>query len=237
MSSIDYLNCGLVELKFDGGGDAVTGMKFEGYGAVFSNIDKGGDVIEPGAFAQFLSDMRKGSQPWPAMLSQHGAMGLTSQDLTPVGVWHDLAEDGKGLKTDGEFADTERGRELYTLGKMKPRPAITGLSIGYIAKDVTPRSKPDEPRRRLKRIDLIEISPVTFPMNGKARISAVKALDEIASLADAEAFLREVGGLSKSQAVAFIARVKAATGRGDPDVFAELRESLERRGMALQSGA
>jgi hypothetical protein len=74
---------------------------------------------------------------------------------------------------------------------------------------------------------------VTFPANGKARISAVKSLDDIASLADAEAFLREVGGLSKTQAVAFIARVKAASGRGDPDMEQELRESLSKRGRAL----
>ena len=232
---IEYTNCGLIELKFDGGGDAATGMRFEGYGAVFGNIDKGGDLIEPGAFAAFLADVQQGKQDWPAMLSQHGGLGLTAQDLTPVGVWHEIVEDGKGLKTAGEFADTQRGIELYKLGKMKPRPAITGLSIGYIAKDSTPRTRPEEPRRRLKRIDLIEISPVTFPMNGKARIDAVKSLEQIASLADAEAFLREVGGLSKSQAVAFIARVKAASGRSEPDEMAELRNLLERRGQALRA--
>lgn len=231
---IEYTSCGLLELKFDGGGDAVTGMRFEGYGAVFGNVDKGGDLIEPGAFATYLSDIQQGKQEWPAMLSQHGGMGLTAQDMTPVGVWHDLAEDGKGLKTAGEFADTARGVELYKLGKMKPRPAISGLSIGYIAKESVPRTQPDEPRRRLKRIDLIEISPVTFPMNGKARIDAVKSLENIASLADAEAFLRDVGGLSKSQAVAFIARVKAASKRGEPDdAVLELAQALKRRGAAF----
>lgn len=234
--AIEYTNCGLVELKFDGGGDAATGMRFEGYGAVFGNVDRGGDVIESGAFADFLADMRKGKQEWPAMLSQHGAMGLTTQDMTPVGIWHDLAEDGRGLKTVGEFADTERGVELYKLAKMKPRPALNGLSIGYIAKDVTPRSKPDEPRRRLKRVDLIEISPVTFPMNGRARVTGIKSLDEIVSLADAEAFLREVGGLSKSQAIAFISRVKnAGRSESDEDVrhLKKLAERIEARTAAF----
>jgi len=119
---------------------------------------------------------------------------------------------------------------------MEPRPAITGLSIGYIAKEWAQRSKPEEPRRTLKKVDLMEVSLVTFPANGKARISAVKSVDEIASLADAEAFLREVGGLSKSQAVAFIARVKAAADRGEPDTLSELRESLQKRGRALALG-
>lgn len=231
--SIEYTNCGLIELKFDGGGDAVTGMRFKGYGAVFGNVDQGGDLIEPGAFSDFLADMHKGKQEWPAMLSQHGAMGFTAQDLTPVGVWHSLAEDGKGLDTEGEFADTERGIELYKLGKMKPRPALTGLSMGYIAKESIPRTRPDEPRRRLKRVDLIEISPVTFPMNRKARLS-VKALAD--NERDLEAWLMRDAGLSLREAKTVISHGfkhllrerDAASGE-----FAELAEALKRRGQAL----
>lgn len=199
---VDYIECGLIELKLDGGGDAVTGMRFQGYGAVFSNVDSYGDVIEPGSFAQFLADMNASRQSWPAMLSQHGGFGLTAQDMTPVGLWHDLAEDGKGLATEGEFAETDRGIELFKLAKMKPRPAINGLSIGYIAKEWEPRSKPEDPRRRLKRIDLIEISPVTFPANRKARIESVKGLYG-ARLA--EQALRDAG-FSATEAKAIVAR-------------------------------
>jgi uncharacterized protein len=207
-------------------------MVFEGYGAVFGNVDAYGDVIQPGAFADSLAASAK-SEVWPAMLLQHGGWGMGAEDMTPIGIWTSLSEDGVGLKVSGKLADTSRGREAYALLKMDPRPAISGLSIGYIAKEWSQRSKPEEPRRTLKKVDLMEVSLVTFPANGKARISAVKSLDDIASLADAEAFLREVGGLSKTQAVAFIARVKAASGRGDPDMEQELRESLSKRGRAL----
>jgi HK97 family phage prohead protease len=231
--AIEYTSCGLVELKFDGGGDVVTGMKFEGYGAVFGNIDKGGDLIEPGAFSAYMSDIQEGKQDWPAMLSQHGGMGLTSQDLTAVGAWHDLAEDGRGLKTAGEFADTPRGIELYRLGKMKPRPAISGLSIGYIAKESVPRTRPEEPRRRLKRIDLIEISPVTFPMNGKARISAVKSFD---NERDIERWLMQDAGLSRREARIVINsgfKSLLATQDAGGSELDELAESLKRRGAAF----
>lgn len=192
------------------------GMTFEGYGAVFGNVDSYGDVIQPGAFADSLAASVK-SGTWPAMLLQHGGWGMGSEDMTPIGIWTSLSEDGHGLKVQGKFADTVRGREAYALLKMDPRPAIDGLSIGYIAKEWTQRSKPEEPRRTLKKVDLIEVSLVTFPANGKARVSAVKSLEEIASLADAEAFLREVGGLSKSQAVALVARIKSAAGRSESD--------------------
>lgn len=209
MERLNRLAC---ELKFDSANDAE--MSFTGYGAVFGNVDAGGDMIIPGAFADTLASARKSGQ-WPAMLSQHG-VGWSSQDLTPVGVWTDLAEDGKGLKVVGKLADTPRGQEIYKLMKMTPRAAINGLSIGYIAKEWTPRTKPDEPRRTLKKIDLIEISPVTFPMNGKARVAAVKAIEELQKLGDVEGYLRESCGLSRSEAVALVSRIKSL-GQGDPE--------------------
>lgn len=235
---MERLSCTLGELKF-ATGDESESMSFEGYGAVFGNVDSYGDVIEPGAFAQYLSGVKSGSNQWPAMLLQHGGYGMTAEDMTPIGVWTDLAEDGKGLRVAGKLADTPRGREVYALMKMDPRPAINGLSIGYIAKEWEMRSKPEDPRRKLKRIDLLEISPVTFPANGKARVSAVKSIEDVASVRDAEEFLSALG-LSKTQAVALIARIKGA-GSGDPmgskggpgDPVAELLASLRKRSTAL----
>jgi HK97 family phage prohead protease len=225
---MDRLTCGLIEIKLagdDGGADA---MSFTGYGAVFNNIDAGGDLIEPGAFAAFLADVKAGKQRWPAMMSQHGGMGLTAEDLTPIGVWTDFAEDGHGLKVSGKFADTARGIEMYKLMKMTPRPAIDSLSIGYIAKEIVPRTSPDEPRRRLKRIDLVEVSPVTRPMNGLARVTSVKSIEELEDLKTAEQYLRDAG-MSRKGAVAFIARVKSLgqsdSDGGEPELIASLYKS------------
>lgn len=221
---MEHLNCGLIELKF--AGSSADAMSFEGYGAVFGNVDGGGDMIEPGAFASFLADIKAERQPWPAMMSQHGAMGLTSEDLTPIGVWTDFAEDGHGLKVQGVLADTARGVEMYKLMKMKPRPAINGLSIGYIAKEAIPRSSPDEPRRRLKRLDLIEVSPVTRPMNGKARVTGVKNIEELFSLSEIESYLREAGGFSRNEAKTLIARIKKSTGADAGDDLAQITAAL-----------
>lgn len=96
--------------------------------------------------------------------------------MTPVGIWTSLEEDGIGLKVEGKPADTVRGREAYGLMTMEPRPAIDGLSIGYITKSYEPRSRPEEPRRKLTKVDLLEVSLVTvFPANPKARIASVKS--------------------------------------------------------------
>jgi HK97 family phage prohead protease len=201
---MNRFHCGLIELKFaPADAAAANDMTFEGYGAVFGNVDAYGDVIEPGAFASYLSDVRNGKQQWPAMLLQHGGWGASADDMTPIGVWTELAEDGRGLKVKGQLADTPRGREIYTLMKMAPRPAIDGLSIGYIPKEFEMRSKPEDPRRRLKRVDLIEISPVTFPANTSARVASVKSTSGL-TIRDAERALRDAG-FSRSEAKAVLA--------------------------------
>lgn len=230
------LACHLIEIKFDPG--PTDQMSFTGHGAVFSNVDAYGDTIVPGAFKQFLSDVKDGKQSWPAMLSQHGGWGLTADDLTPVGVWTDLSEDDHGLKVHGVLADTPRGRELHTLMKMTPRPAIDGLSIGYVTRDSEPVGKSGDGRRRLKQIDLVEISPVTFPANLQARVASVKSIEDLATVREIEDYLSEFG-LSKKQTVALIAKIKG-TGSGDPvgapggpgDPVADmLLRSLQRRSV------
>lgn len=183
------------EIKFAGSESAT--MEFTGYGAYFGNVDSYGDVIAKGAFADTIAEA-KSSGRWPAMLSQHGGMGLTSEDMTPVGVWTDMEEDENGLKMTGVLAETQRGIELHKLMKMKPRPAIDGLSIGYIAKEWTPRAKADDPKRTLTRIHLLETSPVTFPANGKSRVLSVKA--EGATERDFERWLMQDAGLTRSEA-------------------------------------
>lgn len=212
-------------------------MSFKGYGAVFGNVDAYGDVIEPGAFAAYLSDAQNEKQPWPAMLLQHGGWGMTADDLMPAGVWTSLAEDGKGLDSAGTLADIPKSRDAYTLMKMKPRPAIDGLSIGYYAREWTERSKPDEPRRRIKRIDLVEISLVTFPANGKARVSGVKSIGETER--EIEGWLMRDAGLSRREArIAINQGFKALIGKQDA-ASSELDElaALIQRNTTLIQGA
>lgn len=218
---MQHLACALMEIKLAPPEAGIEIMTFSGYGAAFNNVDSYGDVIAPGAFAKFLSDVNEKKQPWPAMLSQHGGWGATADDMTPVGIWTHLAEDGAGLQVKGQLADTPRGRELYTLMKMSPRPAIDGLSIGYIAKASTPRSKPEDPRRTITQIDLMEISPVTFPANRNARLTSVKALEEFSTLAEIEDCLRDVGGFSNKEAKTIVARIKRL---GLPDAGPDFHE-------------
>lgn len=133
---------------------------FEGYGSVFGNRDSYGDKVMPGSFVGSLAKhKREGSKV--LMLWQHNPD-------EPIGVWDDLAEDAKGLWGKGRIImDTQRGREAHALMKAG---AIQGLSIGYRVI----KSEPDGNDMLLKEMDLLEISPVSFPANRRARIEAVK---------------------------------------------------------------
>lgn len=218
---VEHISCGLIEVKSAGDGE----MTFSGYGAVFGNLDAKGDVIEPGAFSDTIA-YAKSTGNWPAMLSQHGGEGLTAEDMTPIGIYTDLREDSKGLFVEGKFAPTQRGQEMHALMKMQPRPAINALSIGFKALKYTMGRMPEEPRRKLQQIKLIEISPVTFPANRLALISNVKSEINIRTL---ERALRDAG-CSQVEAKRILAEgFKSSTHRDDEEGLGELAAFLRRQ--------
>ena len=187
---------------------------FSGYGSVFGVIDSYKEVVAPGAFAESLS------QRTPALLWQH-------RSGEPIGVYSALREDQTGLYVEGKLAlKTARGAEAYELLKMG---AISGLSIGFVTRDDSYDRVTGV--RTLKKVDLWEVSLVTFPANDAARVSGVKSIDTIASLADAESYLRDAGGLSRREATAFVSRIKSLHGRGDPDELGELLALANLRGV------
>ncbi len=175
-----------LELKayHDDDDDENKGM-FEGYASVFGNKDLGNDVVQAGAFRKSLR--AKGPKKIK-MLFQHDTK-------EPIGVYTKIREDGQGLYVQGQLAmNTQKGREVYELMKMG---AIDGLSVGYRV-DAKGYSYDERGKKRmLKEVDLMEISAVTFPMNPKARVSAVKGEDR--SIREWETFLRDEGGLSRTE--------------------------------------
>lgn len=166
----------------------------EGYGSVFGVRDNYDDVIAPGAFLSSLNEHRAAGS-MPAMLWQHDAS-------EPIGIWTEMVEDDKGLLIKGQLAlDTVRGKEAHALLKMG---ALNGLSIGFVSKQWAYDRETDV--RTLTEIELWEVSLVTFPANGKARVTNVKSDADLATPKDAERALRDAG-FSKSDATAFVSRV------------------------------
>ncbi|MBB5715855.1 HK97 family phage prohead protease [Sphingomonas aerophila] len=194
---------------------------FSGYGAVFGNVDSYGDVIAPGAFAKSLA-AHKSAGTSPLMFLNHDAFGSL-----PIGRWTEMSEDGYGLKVSGELLDTSMGRDTYVALKAG---AITGLSIGFRPVAFDMRSKPEDPRRTLKEVDLVEVSVVTLPANQKARVQAVKSMGEDMSVRDLEQLLRECG-LSKSEAIAVASQFES---KNEIAATAEMNAALTKLQSAMR---
>jgi len=166
----------------------------EGYGSVFGVRDSYDDMIAAGAFQASLA-AHKAAGTMPAMLWQHDSD-------KPIGVWTEMVEDSRGLRIKGQLAlDTTLGKEAHALLKLG---ALNGLSIGFVSKQWSYDRDTDV--RTLTEIDLWEVSLVTFPANTAARVTNVKAADDMATPKDAERILRDAG-MSKSDATAFVSRV------------------------------
>jgi uncharacterized protein len=167
------------EVKLLAPDDAKAG-EVTGYGAIFGNVDLGGDVIEPGAFAATIK--ARGARPLPMLWSHDQAK--------PIGSWTRIAEDARGLVVRGKInTDTAAGREARALILAGD---VSGLSIGY---SVSPGGAVFDAagKRKLKRLDLHEVSIVSVPMNPAATVTGAKSADQIASLAGFRDFLVKSG--------------------------------------------
>lgn len=140
----------------------------EGYVSAYGVRDSMNEVVMPGAFADSLArQKREGS--YPLMLWQHDT-------FEPIGVWEDLADDGKGLWGKGRLlinANVPTADKVYSLAK---NDAVRGMSIGYREIDVEPGTNGDP--TKLIKLDLMEASIVSFPANRRAQIEAVKSEEE-----------------------------------------------------------
>ncbi len=135
---------------------------FSGYASVFEELDEQGDRVLKGAFQASLARGLYKKQ-MPKMLWQH-------DPEQPIGIWHIIREDQKGLYVEGQLLlDVQRGREAYVLLKAG---VLDSLSIGYQVVEAERGAVAGE--RKLKKVDLFEISLVTFPANTAARITRVK---------------------------------------------------------------
>jgi len=133
---------------------------FEGYASLFNIVDLGRDLVLPGAFKDSLTARKPGSVK---MLWQHDAAQV-------IGSWTRIIEDHKGLRVRGQLnLAVAKAREVYAL---MLEGAVDGLSIGFRAQQAN--KDPATGIRRLAKLDLWEISIVTFPMLPAARVEQVK---------------------------------------------------------------
>lgn len=144
--------------------DTSDGGDIEAIAWPFNTVDRVGDVIEKGAFA--------GAQVPLPMLFGH-------DQNDPIGSWNsfDERDDGFYLKGAMLVDDLPRAREVRALVKSG---AVRGISIGFITRKSTPRTKGG---RTISELELVEASLVTIPMNPGARVTSAKTAVSALALA------------------------------------------------------
>lgn len=144
-------------------------FSFEGHLAAFGNKDFDGDVIEKGAFKNWLEQSKAETIPvfWGHDYN------------TPVGVFpiKEMKEDDYGLFVKGILPKDDS----FVSGRIIPQMSIGSvgkMSIGYRTKDFNY----DGGTRILKDIDLFEGSLVALPANPNASITSYKSITTFGNL-------------------------------------------------------
>lgn len=155
---------------------------FKGYGAIFGNLDDGGDVIAAGAFKKF----KKTKDGQIRIMQDHEKLlGKAS-----------VEQDDKGLRVIGQInMDLSYAADTYTLMK---DGSMDALSVGFniLPKGSTLEEDDSAPFgyvRTITKAELWEVSVVPFGMNPKARIQAVKAAVACDDIREFEFNLRQLG--------------------------------------------
>ena len=215
------------ELKEDG--------TFAGIGSPFGGApDSGGDVIENGAFTETIKGGGPNGDGTRSFLWHH-------DPRTPIGIITSAKEIQHGLFVTGQYAlDATMGKDAYALAKLG---AARQLSIGYRVPEggmVQERNV-----RRLKQIDWMELSQVTFGMAGvRARITNVKeddnesiSIKEAKTARELERALRDEG-LSHAVAKQVVAMCRPAlreVGKSEGGQFSDLLRVLQQQRVEAQS--
>jgi len=181
---------------------------FAGYASMFGGVDSYGDTIIKGAYEYTLKKNGK-----PKMFVQHDS------SMLPVGKWTSVKEDDTGLYVEGEFTPG-MARAAEARAALK-HGTVDGLSIGYMLKAGDYEDLTDG-KRLIKRVShLAEISIVTYPADGAARVdlASVKAedFDAIETVTDFERLLRDVGAFDRQSAKKLIAKAKQLFSKRDAD--------------------
>ena len=211
-----------LEVKQAGSNDSGD-VEFEGYASVFGVVDSDLDVIAPGAFSESLKQWRENGR-MPPLLWQHDW-------ANPIGRYDEIREDENGLFVRGRLfvGDIQAARQAARLIQER---AIDGLSIGFIPESPVTMDEHTLIRTFFK-LELLEVSVVTFPALEVARIesareaskqagnkqaeqageggsdAAIQAGDipQLETLAEAEALLRRAG-FSKNAATRYVSGLR-----------------------------
>lgn len=191
-------------------------FRFEGLASTFGNIDLVDDIVAKGAFVESLAKRD------PIILWQHDM-------FEPIGMPEEVKETQEGLFVKVRLPKDDTLVSGRVIPQMKVG-SIKKMSIGFRVQEASFNNETGI--RTLLKLDLREISLVTFPANPEAEVSAFKGEEfeqvdaekakEITTKREFETCLRESGIFTKNAAC-----IMANHFQGEPVVSDEQKEEQE----------
>jgi HK97 family phage prohead protease len=155
---------------------------FSLYAAIFGNVDRQGDVIEPNSFQNLDEFVKDG---WIAL--NHDQAGL------PIAVIDAATQDATGLLVTGRFHSTPLAQEVRTVVRER-MAAGKGVkcSLGYVTDDETfERDDLGRSIRHIKALSIYEASFVNLPSNPMAEVQSIKSFQPGSTNPESEAEVSE----------------------------------------------
>lgn len=166
-----------VEIK---AADESTGS-FELYCAVFGNVDRQGELIQPGAFANLSAFVKDG---WGAVNHVNNAL--------PVAMVDTATQDGNGLKIAGVFHSTLDAQACRTVVvERKARGKSVKCSFGYRVIEGGFETRGGKQIYVITKLEIYEFSFVNLPANVRAEVTSVKSISDLVGLDQIEGFIQQ----------------------------------------------
>ena len=146
--------------------DDVKGV-FEAIVAVFNNVDRAGDKILPGAFADSLADWDAKGRPIPVIFS-HQWENLDAH----IGQVSEAKEVDDGLYVKGQL-DMDEPFAQRVWKKMKAG-TLAEFSFAYDIVDAAQVKTNGEYINELRKLNLLEVGPCLVGMNPETQLLGVK---------------------------------------------------------------
>ncbi len=155
--SLEYIDVSFEVKQIDDMDDEF--FRFEGLASTFGNIDLVNDIVVRGAFVDSLATKT------PVILWQH-------QSDSPLGMPEDIRETEEGLFLKAKLPKLD----TFVSGRVIPQIKVGSIRTMSIGFRIVERDFNDEGIRLLKKVDLMEVSLVTFPANPLAAVSGFKTV-------------------------------------------------------------
>jgi uncharacterized protein len=142
--------------------------EFTAIAAVFGNVDRDGDRIVKGAFADSIEAWQSAGRSVPL----HWNHSSDPDDIIGFVEPGSMVETDRGLVVDGQLDldDSDRARKAWRAMKTNS----IGLSFGYLTRK---QRKASDGANELLAIDLFEVSLTPAPANADTRILSMKAAE------------------------------------------------------------